>query len=94
MSEANQFRVSSCIICLHTRKTNYNEFVLWQLLVLSLLIKYVYCRYESNFPLAPESSSRTGISLIVKVFIPWVQIQTDISLSVDVWRSLLVEAQL
>ena len=63
MSEANEFPVSSRIICLHTRKTNYNEFVLWQLLVLSLLMKYVYCRYESNFPLGPELSSQTGISL-------------------------------
>ena len=51
-------------------------------LFLSLLIKYVYFRYENNFPLAPESSSRTGISLSVKVFIRWVQIQPDISLSV------------
>ena len=83
MSEANEFPVSSRIICLHTRKTNYNEFVLWQLLVLSLLMKYVYCRYESNFPLGPELSSRTGISLSVEVFIRWVQIQTDISLSVN-----------
>ena len=44
---------------------------------------YVYFRYESNFPLGPESSSETGISLSVKVFIRWVQIQTDISLIVE-----------
>ena len=48
---------------------------------MSLLIKYVYCRYESNLPFGPESSSRTGIPLSVKVFIRWVQIQMDISLS-------------
>ena len=61
----NEFPVSSRIICLQARKTNYNEFAHWQWLVLSLLIKYVYFRYESNFPLGPESSSRTGISLSV-----------------------------
>ena len=26
-------------------------------------MKYVYCLYESNVPLGPELSSRTGISL-------------------------------
>ena len=31
----------------------------------------------------PDSSSRTGIPLSVKFFIRWVQIQLDISLSVQ-----------
>ena len=53
MSEANEFPVISRIICLHTRKTNYNEFAL-VIICFIVINKIRLLSIGKYFPLGPD----------------------------------------